>query len=359
MDYLDSGFDDNLMRAGELVGEPQVQFDMANIGELFGDGALPLASISALAGAVDGNGNWINELISATLNSQSKQILAEYTFGASGALAIITDANNGLWISPTGILGKKAGVNTFALDNAGNATFGGTLVAASGTLGALTVGTNAWHVDASGNMWWGSSSTFAGATISISAAGVVAFTSGTFRGTLNADDITAGTLTGRTVKASGGAGTDVWIDSSTGQLLFRYGSATKGFMYVNSSGQMLIDSDSLAIMQADGAGDDVALSAGDDVLIDAGGTIFLVGDMFFDGAITTSSTIISTGNIRAGGTFESSDGSDGETTGDDFVTSIYLDGDILKYKYKNFSWKDGILTSHSASESTGTVGDVI
>lgn len=48
--------------------------------------------------------------------------------------------------------------------------------------GSLTVGTNAWHVDSSGNMWWGSSSTYAGATIKISSAGSVNFTTGTFSG---------------------------------------------------------------------------------------------------------------------------------------------------------------------------------
>ena len=40
------------------------------------------------------------------------------------------------------------------------------------TAGSIEIGTNAWHVDSSGNMWWGSSSTYGGATISISAAGL-------------------------------------------------------------------------------------------------------------------------------------------------------------------------------------------
>lgn len=60
------------------------------------------------------------------------------------------------------------------IDNDGNVefnsgTFRGTLSAASGTLGAITVGTNAWHIDSSGNMWWGSAATYALATASISA----------------------------------------------------------------------------------------------------------------------------------------------------------------------------------------------
>jgi len=79
--------------------------------------------------------------ISDTFDTQTKQILGDFTFGASGAIKMFTDANNGLWISPTGILGKKAGTTTFAIDISGNATFAGTLIAAAGTLGTITAGT--------------------------------------------------------------------------------------------------------------------------------------------------------------------------------------------------------------------------
>jgi len=37
------------------------------------------------------------------------------------------DDNNGIWISQNGILGKKSGATTFAIDTYGNATFGGTV----------------------------------------------------------------------------------------------------------------------------------------------------------------------------------------------------------------------------------------
>lgn len=47
--------------------------------------------------------------------------------------------NDGLYMGSTGLVGRKAGVTTFVLDNAGNATFGGQLQAAYGTLGSLTV----------------------------------------------------------------------------------------------------------------------------------------------------------------------------------------------------------------------------
>jgi hypothetical protein len=70
------------------------------------------------------------------------------------------------------------------------------------TAGSITIGTNAFHVDTSGNMWWGSSSTYAGATIKISAAGAVNFTTGTFSGTLSAAAGTLGTITAGTITSS-------------------------------------------------------------------------------------------------------------------------------------------------------------
>lgn len=80
------------------------------------------------------------------------------------------------------------------IDSSGNieantGTFRGTL-----TGNSIAIGTNAWHVDSSGNMWWGSSSTYAGATIKISSAGAVNFTTGTFSGTVSGATITGGTI---------------------------------------------------------------------------------------------------------------------------------------------------------------------
>jgi len=90
-----------------------------------------------IANAINSYGHFIDD----RLDTSSKQILGDFTFGVSGAIKMITDTNNGLWISPTGILGKKAGNTTFAIDTSGNATFAGTLSAAAGTLGTITAGT--------------------------------------------------------------------------------------------------------------------------------------------------------------------------------------------------------------------------
>lgn len=92
---------------------------------------------SVVASAIDSSGHFID----ANLNTSAKTILGSFTFGVSGAIAIKTDDDNGIWISPTGILAKKSGSNTFSLEIDGDAIFSGTLSSASGTFGTITAGT--------------------------------------------------------------------------------------------------------------------------------------------------------------------------------------------------------------------------
>ena len=138
-------------------------------------------------------------------------------------------------------------------------SFRGDITGASGTFsGALEassieIGTNAWHVDSSGNMWWGASETYAGATIKISSAGSVNFTTGTFAGTLSATSgtlgtITAGTITGATITGGTITGSEILTKSVEttgnirlhegsygGQCDVEYGGTQKGFFAANSS----------------------------------------------------------------------------------------------------------------------------
>jgi len=355
MSYIESGFDNNLIRLGYSATEPEPFYDSANIGSILGAGSIPTTAVGALDSATDDDGNWINELINTKLDTASKEILGDFTFGASGAISISTDPNNGLWISPTGILGKKAGSNTFAIDNTGNATFGGILSAASGTLGALSVGSNAWHVDASGNMWWGSSADYASATIKISSTGSVSFTSGTFRGSLNADDITAGTLTGRTVKAKGtGSTSDVWIDGD-GTVKFYYGSSQIGYIYSSTSAQILFYSSN-----------DLYLQTADQFAIDSGSAVSIFADSYItmnynDNGGTDSFSLTSAGasrltldssgnlnvvgNIQCGNNFKSSDGTSGSNhAGYGFVNGIRWSGSTLQYRFSEITVKDGLIT---------------
>jgi hypothetical protein len=95
-------------------------------------------STAVIASAINAGGNVITELINAKLDTSTKEILGDFTFGVSGAIKMITNVDNGLWLSPTGLLGKKSGATTFSITTSGDATFAGTLSAAAGTLGTIT-----------------------------------------------------------------------------------------------------------------------------------------------------------------------------------------------------------------------------
>lgn len=282
--------------------------DNVTADEFFADGSMAdgvkYASETAekVNGSIDENGNFIKQLLSDTLDTQSKQILGEYTFGTSGAIAIKTDANNGMWLSPTGILGKKGGVISFALETDGDASFGGALIGASGTFGTIT----------------------------------------------------AGTLTGCQFNANGGAGTDVSIGND-GYLRFKYGGSNKAFIAVDSSGNMYIDSDANILMQAN---DDIILTFNED----GGASSFTIFNDSVVALILTDANHLSVaggiypgGDIQTGGTFRSSDGSGGVNKTRDIVTSIYWEGGDIKYKYRQYQWKDGILVSEG-SENTANIG---
>lgn len=144
---------------------------------------------------VDSDYDVITDVINARLDTQSKYILSDFTFGATNYAGGVKTGSitwnsttgavtggTGVVINRNGMVGALAGATTFSITTDGTATFAGTLTAASGSLGAITIGTNAWHVDSSGNMWWGNFANYAAATIKISSAGAVDFTTGNFTG---------------------------------------------------------------------------------------------------------------------------------------------------------------------------------
>lgn len=254
-----------------------------------------------IAGAINGDGDFVNELISVSLNTLSKEILGEFEFTGSGALAMATDANNGVWISPTGILGKKAGATTFAVATNGDATFGGTLVAASGTFGTITSGT-----------------------------------------------ISGVTITGATIKANNGAGADVWMEN-TGLISFRYGGAKKASIFSDASGNLTIDADNYMFLTFnDGGGSDGFAIYNDTVLalrLDDANDLYVKGGIYNDG------------DILAGGTFVSSDGSPGvSSTAKGFVTSIRANGGNLEAKFRELTFKDGLITVMGAESGWINMG---
>lgn len=89
---------------------------------------------------------------------------------------------------------------------------------------------------------------------------------------LNADVINAGTITGRTLIANGGSGSDVWVENS-GQIRFRDGGITKAYLY-QSGGRLYIDADETITLTADDqitlwSEHDTFISSKNDVLINA------------------------------------------------------------------------------------------
>lgn len=174
-----------------------------------------------------------------------------YDSAASGArVRIFPDANTGILViddvagdvfkvvvggTNVGdvIIGNySANQGIFYDKSAGTTTFRGAIVGVSGTLGDITIGSNAWHVDSSGNMWWGNFASYAAATIKISSAGV-ANLSGL---TVGANNVTAGTITGSTLQTAS-SGQRIVIDQPTNSIkVYNSGGANVGKIYGDASG---------------------------------------------------------------------------------------------------------------------------
>lgn len=148
----------------------------------------------------------------------------------------VDTSGNMWWGSSADYAGATIKISSAGSVNFTTGTFSGTLSAASGTLGAVTVGTDAFHIDSSGNVWWGSSSTYAGATIKISSAGSVNFTTG---------NLGALTVTGALTIGTGGSlgsgqsayntGTGFWWEYNGGTPRFSVGDGVHYLTWDGSS----------------------------------------------------------------------------------------------------------------------------
>ena len=99
---------------------------------------------SVIAGAINSNGNFTNDIINARFDTANTDILAEFSFGASGALQIgsyVNGTSGDIRISPSGITARNSSGNTtFTLSGTtGAATFGGQLSAPTGDIGGWTI----------------------------------------------------------------------------------------------------------------------------------------------------------------------------------------------------------------------------
>jgi len=192
--------DGNLWSGAATLAEAKIdKFAVENSGTLYAyngviAGTLTIGGRLAtiVGGAINADGDFINDLINSNLDTDAKTILGDFTFGESGAIKMITDSNNGLWISPTGIFGKKDSHETFSIGIDGSANFAGTLTAADGTLGSITAGNfsgisiaigssnNIFKADANG-IYLGNA-TFASAPFRVSMDGSLTATSATIAG---------------------------------------------------------------------------------------------------------------------------------------------------------------------------------
>jgi len=114
-------------------------------------GTISSRSTATLAAAIDASGDLITDLINARLDSSSKYILSDFTFGTTdyaGALKTgditwntstgVVNGGTGIVINKNGIVGASSGTTTFSITTAGDAYFSGELAAATGTFGTIT-----------------------------------------------------------------------------------------------------------------------------------------------------------------------------------------------------------------------------
>ena len=82
-------------------------------------------SANAIGKAINNDGNLIGDIINYKLDTFNREILDEFTFQGSGGIAITYDYYSGVWLSPSGIIGKKYGNTTFGISASGDAVFEG------------------------------------------------------------------------------------------------------------------------------------------------------------------------------------------------------------------------------------------
>jgi hypothetical protein len=186
-------------------------------------------TLQGISESFDVNGNLIKDIINTRLDTAAKQILGEFVFGASGAIKIIIDANNGIWLSPTGILGKKAGANTFSLGIDGTANYYGPLAASQITTGTLVVArTEAKCTNPNADQ---TSLNTAADTAKVQGYTLIA---GGYLQTvyINANYITAGTLTAIAFKTAN-SGLHIEIPANDGLIYFYNGATPVAYLYAD------------------------------------------------------------------------------------------------------------------------------
>ena len=249
-----TGGDDVRFWAGDtFANRATAPFRVTEAGNITANNATIVGTISGrstatIAAAIDSAGDLVTDLINARLDTDTKRMLSDFTFGTtdySGALKSGTitwntttgaiTGGDGVLVYRGGIIGASAGVATFAIDAAtGAATFAGALSAPTGNIGGFTLGAD-FIRDAANSMGLASTVTggddvrfWAGAAFAsratapfrVTESGAVVATSATITGTITA---TTGTIGGWTVGATTLTGGSATLDS-TGVLTLGTGS---------------------------------------------------------------------------------------------------------------------------------------
>lgn len=94
------------------------------------------AQSAAISSAATDATTKANAVLATSLQKAGDAITGPVTFATNGGILAATNADNGVFMGPNGLVGKKAGATTFAIDTAGNASFGGTLNVSSAASGA-------------------------------------------------------------------------------------------------------------------------------------------------------------------------------------------------------------------------------
>jgi len=271
--------------AGNLSLKNKLSWDGSTLSV---DGAISATSTiggrlgSTLASSINSAGNLITDLINARLDTAGKTILADFTFGVSGALAIGTysaGVNGDVRLSQNGILGRnKDNVTTFAIDaTTGEATFRGTLAASgvfTGTLSAATV--------ASGGLYMTSG-------VGIRFAddiSVLTITGGNGNGFASGAQIdlvgkSLGTINDGALVLAGGDSTST--DINAGAIHFRAGDALVGLWRKNQTFEIYSSVDIKGTLVTSGSGKIGGWSAtattfsSGDITLDAGNTRIQAG----------------------------------------------------------------------------------
>ena len=291
------------------------------------------------------------QVLNSKLNTETKKILSDFDFGTTDYAGAVKSGDitwnsttgaitggSGVVVYRGGILGAKAGVAQFTLNaSTGDATFAGIVAGASGTFGTVTAGTFT-GCTFTGNTF---QSALAGLRVQLDNTQYVKWYDGNDRiasiGVLPTTDKLTITADGGVYVSATGSGDFVSLQAGTGGL----SGLSNGAISFNASSNFNITCDDCYVYYNDD-------NDSSDCIWVSNTTERMKLDQ--SGNLTVGAEINALGNIQCGGTFESSDGTDGVTE-ENFRIVTWVDS--TKFYYHNLTWKDGILTHVGGEEEVG------